>query len=168
MNENYRDRHSYAKKMGDQTRYFAVYGKDTVEIEKEVYDFLQQSYAREWQLEKTERKHRAFSLDQLEEDIERFDHHGSVPTELLTPSAEAFMMNKFHDDEHQQLIKSFTEEVEALSETERQIVMTFVGNTEDIHKAASTVGVSDRQIYNRRKKIADRILAKLKQEEARK
>ena len=168
MNGNYRDRHCYAKKMGDQTRYFAVYGKDTVEIEKEVYDCLQKSYAREWQLEKNERKHRAFSLDQLAEDIERLDHHGSMPAELLTPSAETFMMNLFHDHEHQQLINSITEAVEALSETERQIVMTFVGNTEDIHKAAVAVGVSDRQIYNRRKQIADRILAKLKQEEARK
>ena len=45
MKNSFGTRHCYAKKVDGQTHYYAVYGKDVVEINKEIFDVLDRSYS---------------------------------------------------------------------------------------------------------------------------
>ncbi len=47
MKNTFGTRHCYAKKVAGQTHYYAVYGKDVVEINKEIFDVLDRSYSKE-------------------------------------------------------------------------------------------------------------------------
>ena len=164
MKDDYRNRHCYAKKDGDRTRYFAVYGKDTVEIEKDVYDCLRESYSREWQLEKIERKHKGPSLDQIVEDIEREDHHGKIPDELLVSSAEDVFMEGVSHNMYLSFLDRFSEQIESMPEDDRLVLMTFLGGPKEIAEVAEMLGIAYRTVYYRRVCLAEKLAAKLRKE----
>lgn len=161
MKNTFRDRHCYAKKVNGQIRYYAVYGKDTVEINKEIYDFLKQSYEREWTLEKVERKHKAISYEQLVDDIESLDRHGTLPQALCCASAEAEFFDEIDLSDREELRAQIQEEILFLSNDDRLILETYDTGSEGVKEAALTLGISTRTIYNRRQRIAEDIATKL-------
>lgn len=164
MKYAFRDRHCYAKKVNGQTHYYAVYGKDTVEINKEIYDFLKQSYEREWTLEKVERKHKAISYEQLVDDIESLDRHGTLPQALCCASAEAEFFEEIDLSDREELRAQIQEEILSLSEDDRLILETYDTGSEGVKEAAQTLGISTRTIYNRRQRIAEDIAMNLSED----
>lgn len=164
MNGNYRNRHCYAEKHGDQIRYYAIYGKDTVEIEKAVFDCLSESYSREWQLEKIERKHRKLSLDQINDNIAQMNHHGKIPNELLLQSAECVFMEKADYKSHLSFLRHFRETMDCLSEEDKQVLMTFLGGPAEISDTAKALGIAERTVYYRRNRLAEKLSALLEGE----
>ena len=164
LNGNYRNRHCYAEKNGDQIKYYAKYGKNTVEIEKDVFDCLSESYSREWQLEKTERKHKRLSLDQINENIAEIDYHGTILKELTSPSAEYVFMEKINYKSRLLFLQHFRESMNGLSKEDRQVLMTFIGGAMKIGVAARTLGIAERTVYYRRNRLAEKLSVRLKGE----
>lgn len=161
MNGNYRNRHCYAEKNGDQIRYYATYGKNTIEIEKDVFDCLSESYSREWQLEKIERKHKKLSLDQIIDNIAQMNHHGKIPNELLLPSAECVFMEKADYKSYLSFLRQFKEMVDCLSEEDKQILLTFLGGPAEISDTAKALGIAERTVYYRRNRLAEKLSARI-------
>ena len=157
-------RHCYAKKEKGQTHYYAVYGKDTVEVNKDVYDCLKQSYEREWSLERLERKHKAFSFEQLAENIELTDRHGTLPSELRFISAEEEFFNEIESCNTADMLSRFHEEIRSHNFEDRLILETFLTGTDGAFEAAQTVGISERTVYNRRQRLAKKIAKHLTEE----
>ncbi len=164
MNGNYRNRHCYAEKNGDQIKYYAKYGKNTVEIEKDVFDCLSESYSREWQLEKTERKHTKLSLDQINDNIAQMNHHGTIPNELLLPSAEYVFMEKVDYKSYLLFFQHFRESMNCLPEKDKRVLMTFLGGPLVISDTAKALGIAERTVYYRRNRLAEKLSARLKGE----
>ena len=161
MERTFFKRHCYAKTEDGQTHYYAVYGKDTVEISKEVYDCLKQSYEREWSLERLERKHKAFSFEQLAENIDLTDRHGALPSELHFISAEEEFFNEIDSCNIADMLSRFHEEIQSLGSEDRLILETFLTGTDGIFEAAQSLGISERTVYNRRQRLAKRIVKHL-------
>ena len=161
MERTFFKRHCYAKTEIGQTHYYAVYGKDTVEVNKDVYDCLKQSYEREWSLERLERKHKAFSLEQLAENIELTDRHGALPSELRFISAEDEFFNEVESCRIADMLSRFHEEIQSLSSEDRMILETFLTGIDGTYEAAHTLGISERTVYNRRQRLAKQIARKL-------
>ncbi len=161
MERTFFKRHCYAKTENGQTHYYAVYGKDTVEVNKDVFDCLKQSYEREWGLERIERKHKAFSFEQLAENIEMTDRHGALPSELQFISAEEEFFNEMESCNVADMLSRFHEEIRSLSSEDRLILETFLTGTDGAFEAAQILGVSERTVYNRRQRLAKQIARKL-------
>lgn len=159
MNGNYRNRHCYVEKNGDQIKYYAKYGKNTVEVEKDVFDCLSESYSREWQLEKIERKHKKLSLDQINENIAQMNHHGTIPTELLLPSAECVFMENVDYKSRLLFSKHFRESMNCLPEKDKRVLMTFLGGPLEISDTAKALGIAERTVYYRRNRLAKKLSA---------
>ena len=164
MNGNHRNRHCFATKDGDQVRYFAVYGKITVEIQKDVFDCLWESYSREWQLEKIERKHKKMSIDQIIDDISQTERHGTIPDELLSPSAENIFMENCARKSHFLFLHRFMEKIADLPTEDRQVLMTFLQGSSEVSSTAKTLGIAERTVYYRRVCLAKKISVQLKKE----
>ncbi len=164
MNGNYRNRHCYAETNGDQIRYYAIYGKNTIEIEKDVFDCLSESYSREWQLEKIERKHKKLSLDQINDNIAQMNHHGKIPNELLLPSAEWIFMEKADYKSYLSFLRHFRETLDCLSEEDKRVLITFLGGPLIISDTAKALGIAERTVYYRRNRLAEKLSARLEGE----
>lgn len=161
MKSVYRNRHCFAKDVEGQTYYYAVYGKETVEVNKEIYDCLKQSYEHEWSLERTERNHKKLSYDQLIEDIALLDRHGKQPMILCCTSAEEEYINDIESCEKAALFSRLQEEIQCLCSEDQSILTTYMTGSKGVSQVAQSLGISERTIYNRRQRIAKQIRKKV-------
>lgn len=161
MKSVYRNRHCFAKDVEGQTYYYAVYGKETVEVNKEIYDCLQQSYEHEWSLERTERNHKELSHDQLIDDIALLDRHGKQPLLLCCSSAEEEYLRDLESDEEARLLSRLHDEIQLLCSEDQSIIATYMIGSKGVNQVARALGISERTVYNRRLRIAKKIGKKL-------
>ena len=154
-----RNRHCITKEVDGKTRLYAVYGKEEVEVNKEVYDYLKRSYEREWTLEKIERKHKGISYEQLLEDIDSADRHGKTPPKLCRVSAETEYFDETYEKVEQ--ISFICDEVRKLSPNNQMIFETFLSGTDGVFRVSQLLGISERTVYNRRQRLAKQVGMKL-------
>jgi len=161
MKSIYRNRHCFARDIEGQTHYYAVYGKETVEVNKEIYDCLQQSYEHEWSLERTERNHKELSYDQLIDDIALQDRHGKPPLILCYSSAEEEYLRDLESNEEERLLSRLHDEIQRLRSENQSIITTYITGSKGVNQVARDLGISERTVYNRRLRIAKKIGKKL-------
>ena len=112
-------------------------------------------------MEKTERKHKKLSLDQIIDNIAQMNHHGKIPNELLLPSAECVFIEEADYKSYLSFMRQFKETVDCLSEEDKQVLMTFLGGPLEISDTAKALGIAERTVYYRRNRLAEKLSARL-------
>ena len=164
MKGNYREKHCFTKTINGIEHFFAAYNGQSVEIDKDIYDCLRQSYNREWAIERKERRHRGSSYEHIVEDIESLDRHGRIPFNLICSSAEDVCMDALAQEDYHEMTVKLNEALDFLSEEEYSILMTYVNGSEDVTRLGIMFGVTKQDIYLRRKIIAKKIQKYLMEE----
>ena len=153
-----RERHCYAKVEDGTTRYYAVYGEDEVEIEKDVFDLLDCSYSKDRYLERTEQK-RSVSIEQLADQMRGIETHGSLPPTLWVASAEdEFFMAL----ENAQTISIMWEEIDRLPESDAELLLTHLSDDGAVTQLAEKYNIPKSTLYCRRKAIAQKIKERIR------
>lgn len=124
---------------------------------KKHYDFLNKSYSRERNKEKTERKHASISIEQIQDDIRLLNRHGSIPTALQVDSAENEFFYAFHKKDHSLMISLVKNELQRLSPECQALILSFMNGSSIIQELAERYGITERAVFYRRRKLADRL-----------
>ncbi len=163
MKKNLGSRECFVKTVGGKTEYFVQVEGQSVQVSEEVYRFLESSNNKEMYQRRVERKLCPISYDQLVDDIEQMDHHGSMPLCLKNCSAEEVFFQEIEKKDKHSVAKALSEEIERLSETDHMIINTFLQGRSGVLFAAKQLGISERTIYYHRKRLASQLAKKVQE-----
>ncbi len=157
MSRGFANRHYYVKTVNDNKEYYAKYNGQSIRIDKELYDFLKRSYSKERELERTERRHVAISIDQMHENISQCDRHGTVLSAFQVGSPENEFFDLDSPDKQEKLIELMKRNIASLPTEEQELIHSFGQESSAIEKLAEESGLTVRAMKYRRRKIADRV-----------
>lgn len=149
-----RDRHCFAKKEDGTMKYYAVYGDDVIEVEKAVFDVLDRSYSKERYLERKDLRNRNVSIEQIAEELEVFELHGTMPAALCVSSAEDEYLMTAEEDK---TISIMWEEIDRLPENDAELFLTYLNESKDVKELIKKNKVPQSTLYRRRKEIAEKL-----------
>lgn len=161
MKNTFGTRHCYAKKFDGQMHYYAVYGKDVVEINKAIFDVLDRSYSKERYLARISRANQGVSLDQLYYEIEDIDTHNSVIRDLWVSSAEEEYMETVTEETKNHLLSLMWDEIKKLPEDDAQLLLSFNDNSV-VKELAKREKLSRNALYYRRQQIAKEVATRIR------
>ena len=149
-----RDRHCFAKKEDGTMKYYAVYGDDVIKVEKAVFDVLDRSYSKERYLERKDLRNRNVSIEQIAEELEVFELHGTMPAALCVSSAEDEYLMTAEEDK---TISIMWEEIDRLPENEAELFLTYLNENKAVKELIKKNTVPKSTLYRRRKEIAEKL-----------
>ena len=156
-----RRRYCYSETKDGVERYYAVVQGKSVEITKEMYEVMEPSYRLEWEMKYGKKAKKNKSIEQLCEQIEMFDYHGSLPEALQVPSAEdEFFMLEDEKKEDQELDR-MNEEIDKLQADQQLMIRSYAEKNGCFESLAERDSVSQSAIYHRRERLGKTIARKI-------
>lgn len=160
-----RRRYCYPETKDGVERYYAVVQGKSVEITKEMYEVMEPSYRLEWEMKYGKKAKKNKSIEQLCEQIEMFDYHGSLPEALQVPSAEdEFFMLQDAKKEDRELDR-MNEEIDKLQADLQLMIRSYAEKNGCIENFAERDSVSQSAIYHRRARLGKTIARKIQEDE---
>lgn len=163
MKKNLGNREGFVRTVEGKTEYYVWVEGQSVQVSEEVYKFLESSNNKENYQRKVEKMHCSISYEQLVDDIEQMDHHGSMPMCLLSCSAEETFFQEIEKEDEHAVAKALSEEIEQLSEIDHMMMDTFFQGRSGVLLAAKQLGLSERTIYNHRARLATQLAKKVQE-----
>lgn len=157
MSRGYENRHYYVKTENGITEYYAKYDGQSIRIEKELYDFLKSSYSQERELERSERRHKFVSIDQVLDSISQVDQHGTLLPAFQVDSAEKVFFNLDSPDRRKKMKELMMRKIACLPLEEQELLYSFGHDSSVLEKLADKYGITTRAMFYRRRKLADQI-----------
>ena len=160
-----RRRYCYPETKNGVERYYAVaYGKP-VEITREMFEVIEPSYRLEYEMKYSKKAKRNKSIEQIAEQIEMLDCHGSLPEALQVPSAEdEYFMQEDEKRENRELDR-MNEEIDKLQTDQQLMIRSYAEKNGCIESLAERDSVSQSAIYHRRERLGKTIARKIQEGE---
>ena len=160
-----RRRYCYPETKDGVERYYAVVHGQSVEITREMYEVMEPSYRLEWEMKYGKKAKRNKSIEQIAEQIEMLDCHGSLPEALQVPSAEdEYFMLEDAKKEDRELVRMH-EEIDKLQVDQQLMIRSYAEKNGSIESLSERDSVSQSAIYHRRERLGKTIARKIQEGE---
>ncbi len=160
-----RRRYCYPETKDGVERYYAVVHGQSVEITREMYEVMEPSYRLEWEMKYGKKAKRNKSIEQIAEQIEMLDCHGSLPEALQVPSAEdEYFMLEDAKKEDRELVR-MNEEIDKLQVDQQLMIRSYAEKNGSIESLSERDSVSQSAIYHRRERLGKTIARKIQEGE---
>lgn len=137
-------------------KYYSMLGGKKTEVTKDIYDVIEHSYHKEYLMDLERMSGKDVSLDQLAQDIENADKHGSVPMSLQSKSAEEQYFEQ-SDLESNHIPDMIAEEYSMLDTREKHLIHSFTKGSSCIKETAEKENVAEWTVYRHRKEVAAKV-----------
>ena len=160
-----RRRYCYPETKNGVERYYAVVHGKSVEITREMYEVMEPSYRLEWEMKYGKKAKRNKSIEQIAEQIEMLDCHGSLPEALQVPSAEDeyFILEDAKKEDRE--LDRMNEEIDKLQTDQQLMIRSYAEKNGCIESLAERDSVSQSAIYHRRERLGKTIARKIQEGE---
>lgn len=138
-------------------KYFSMLGGTKTEVTKDVYDIIEHSYHKEYLMDLERMSGKTISLDQLAEEIEDYERHGSVPVSLQSPSAEEQFFVQKDPEPDESVPAIIANEFELLDQREKKLVLSYTKEPAYKKEMAKQDDVSEKTIRRHREQAAAKI-----------
>ena len=138
-------------------KYFSLLGGTETEVTKDIYDVIEHSYHKEFLMDLARMGGKTISLNQLAEEIEDYERHGSVPVTLQCPSAEEQFFMQTIPELDEIVPAKIASDYEQLDPREKKLVLSYAKDPVYKKEIAEQEDVSERTIRRHREQAAAKI-----------